>query len=66
MQYPVTMVITTVQMTEDAEIAAHVRISSGGEEKAVTTHDVRLRPLDTPEDHENYAQMATAAVCDAL
>lgn len=66
MQYPVTMVITTVQMTEQSDIAVHVRVADKDKDGRGTTYDFRIQPLDTPEDGEDYARMATAAVCEAL
>jgi hypothetical protein len=66
MKYPVTMIITTVQMSQQADIKVHVRVADKDEAGSVSAYDFKLKPLDTPEDPEDYARMATAAVCEAL
>lgn len=66
MKYPVTMIITTVQLNEQDDIKVHVRVADKDDCETVTSYDFKLKPLDTPEDGEDYARMATAAVCEAL
>ncbi len=66
MKYPVTMIITTVQLSEQDDIKVHVRVADKDETGTVAAYDFRLQPLDTPEHGEDYARMATAAVCEAL
>jgi hypothetical protein len=66
MQYPLVILISTVQLDEQSDIAVRVHVSSDEESPQVQTWNFRLRPLDTPEDVEDYARMAVAAVCEAL
>lgn len=66
MKYPVTMLIDTVQMSEQDDIYVYVRVADKNDSGSVKAYEFKIRPLDTPEDGEDYARMAIAAVCEAL
>lgn len=66
MLYPMTVHVSTVQMSEDADIFVTVGTRAGGEGHEYKRTEFRIRPLDTPTDVENYVMMAVAAVCEAL
>lgn len=66
MLYPLTVNISTVQMSENSDIYVSVGTRAGGEGHEYKRTEFRLRPLDTPDDVENYVMMAVAAVCEAL
>jgi hypothetical protein len=66
MQYPLVILITTVQLDEQSDIAVRVRVDSTGSTPESHVWDFRIQPLDTPEDIEDYARMAIAATCEGL
>ena len=66
MKYPLVIMITTVQLDEQSDLDVRVRVSSHEGDMQQQTWEFRMQPLDTPEDVEDYARMAIAAVCEAL
>lgn len=66
MKYPLSMALTIVVMEEGAE--PHSTISVGEQTPSpIRIHlDVRLPVLDSPENLQDFARQALAALCEEL